>query len=94
MTISKEEVARVAHLARLEIEESDLERFAGQLTDILQYMDILNEVDTSGIDPLYSPVEHATPYREDEVRQDWSREDVLRNAPRSDGEYFLVPKVV
>ena len=94
MTISKEEVARVAHLARLEIEESDLERFAGQLTDILQYMDILNEVDTSGIDPLYSPVEHATPYREDEVRQEWSREDVLRNAPRSDGEYFLVPKVV
>jgi aspartyl-tRNA(Asn)/glutamyl-tRNA(Gln) amidotransferase subunit C len=94
MTISKEEVARVAHLARLEIGESDLQRFAGQLTEILQYMDILNEVDTSGLDPLYSPVEHATPYREDRERQEWSREDVLRNAPHSDGEYFLVPKVV
>jgi aspartyl-tRNA(Asn)/glutamyl-tRNA(Gln) amidotransferase subunit C len=94
MTISKEEVARVAHLARLEIGESDLQRFAGQLTDILQYMDILNEVDTSSIDPLYSPVEHDTPYREDEARSEYSREEVLRNAPDSDGEYFIVPKVV
>ncbi|MEF8822947.1 MAG: Asp-tRNA(Asn)/Glu-tRNA(Gln) amidotransferase subunit GatC [Desulfohalobiaceae bacterium] len=94
MTISKEEVARVAHLARLEIGESDLQRFAGQLTDILQYMDILNEVNTSGIEPLYSPGEHDTPYREDEVHGESSREDVLRNAPDSDGEYFIVPKVV
>jgi aspartyl-tRNA(Asn)/glutamyl-tRNA(Gln) amidotransferase subunit C len=94
MTISKEEVARVAHLARLEIGESDLQRFAGQLTDILQYMDILNEVDTSSIDPLYSPVEHDTPYREDKARSEYSREEVLRNAPDSDGEYFIVPKVV
>lgn len=94
MTISKEEVARVAHLARLEIGESDLQRFAGQLTDILQYMDILNEVDTSSVEPLYSPGEHDTPYREDEVRGENSREEVLRNAPDSDGEYFIVPKVV
>ena len=94
MTISQEEVTRIAHLARLELGESDLERFAGQLTDILQYMEILNEVDTSGTEPLYSPVDHETPYREDEVREEHTREEVLRNAPRSDGEYFLVPKIV
>ena len=94
MSISQEEVSRIAHLARLEIEGADLQRFAGQLTDILQYMEILNEVDTSQVEPLYSPVEHETPYREDEVRQEFNREEVLRNAPRTDGEYFLVPKVV
>jgi len=94
MRISKEEVAKIAHLARLEIGESDLGCFAGQLTDILDYMDILNEVDTSQTEPLYSPVEHETPYREDEPRSECSREEVLRNAPRSDGKYFLVPKVV
>jgi len=94
MKISKEEVAKIAHLARLEIGESDLGRFAGQLTDILDYMDILNEVDTSQTEPLYSPVEHETPYREDEPSSEYSKEEVLRNAPRSDGEYFLVPKVV
>ena len=94
MSISKEEVTRVASLARLELGEDDLERFAGQLTDILQYMDTLNEVDTSGTEPLYSPAEHGTPFRDDEVREEYSRREVIRNAPENDGEYFIVPRVV
>ncbi len=94
MSISKEEVSRIAHLARLEPSGEDLQRFAGQLGEILQYMDTLNEVDTSGIEPLYSPVEHGTQFREDRMENSCSREEVLKNAPESDGEHFIVPRVV
>ncbi len=57
-------------------------------------MEQLSEVDTSGVDPLYSPIEHVTPYREDKVYSEYNREDVLKNAPEEDGEHFIVPKVV
>jgi len=92
--INKEEVARIAELARLDVEEAKQELFAGQLSSILQYMETLNELDTSEVEPLYSPVEHDTPVREDEPESRCSREEVLGNAPETDGKYFIVPKVV
>jgi aspartyl-tRNA(Asn)/glutamyl-tRNA(Gln) amidotransferase subunit C len=93
MKISKDEVARVAALARLKCDDSQLELYARQLDDILQYMDTLNELDTSEVEPLYSPVFHERATRDDEVRQETSREEVLSNAPETDGTYFVVPKV-
>lgn len=93
MKISTQEVAKIASLARLEGDEEKLERFAGQLGSILQYMETLNEVDTGGVAPLYSPVAHGTPFREDTVHQDYEQEEVLGNAPESDGLHFIVPKV-
>ena len=93
MKISTQEVAKIASLARLEGDKEKLERFAGQLGSILQYMETLNEVDTAGVAPLYSPVSHATPFREDTVQQDYEQEEILGNAPESDGLHFIVPKV-
>ncbi len=94
MKISKEEVQNIAKLARLEIAEDKMELFSRQLSQILEYMELLSEVDTTDVEPLYSPIEHMTPYREDEVIREYSRKEVLSNAPEDDGKYFIVPKVV
>lgn len=94
MKIGPDEVARVARLARLELSEDKLEVFAPQLDDILRHMDKLAEVDTGGVEPMYSPVEHVSVLRADEPRSECGREDVLSNAPESDGQFFIVPKIV
>ena len=94
MKISKEQVKNIAYLARLELDEEKMELFSVQLSQILEYMEKLSNVDTCDIAPLYSPIEHSTPYREDKIIDKYKREDVLKNAPEEDGEHFIVPKVV
>lgn len=94
MTITRDEVAKIASLARLDLPEDKLELFAGQLGDILDYMDKLGELDTEQVEPLYSPVKHTTVLRKDEVNKEYSREEVLSNAPDQDGQYFIVPRIV
>lgn len=94
MKISPEQVAQVARLARLHLGEEELARFAGQIGDILEHMDELGQANTEGVEPLYSPVEHVTRLRDDEVHRDCTREDVLDGAPNSDGKYFIVPRIV
>ncbi|MEZ7195779.1 MULTISPECIES: Asp-tRNA(Asn)/Glu-tRNA(Gln) amidotransferase subunit GatC [Pseudodesulfovibrio] len=94
MKISPEEVAKVASLSRLDLPEDKLELFAGQLGDILAYMDKLGELDTDAVEPLYSPVKHTTVLRRDEVRKDYRREEILANAPEQDGQFFIVPRIV
>jgi aspartyl-tRNA(Asn)/glutamyl-tRNA(Gln) amidotransferase subunit C len=94
MKISPEEVAKVASLSRLDLPEDKLELFAGQLGDILAYMDKLGELDTDDVEPLYSPVKHTTVLRPDEVRKDYKREEILANAPEQDGQFFIVPRIV
>lgn len=94
MKIPPQEVARVARLARLEVPEGKLELFAAQLGDILTYMDKLGEVETEGVEPLYTPVSHTTVLRSDQVHRDYERSEVLANSPESDGAFFVVPRVV
>ena len=94
MKISPDEVARVAALARLRLTQAKLEVFAGQLDDILSYMETLNQVDTSKTEPLYTPVEHTSRMREDVVKAEYSREDILSNAPEDNGAFFIVPKII
>lgn len=94
MSISAEEVAKVAALSRLNPPENKVEQFVAQFNDILDYIHALNEVDTTDVQPLYSPVTHATVFREDEVRREHSREALLANASQSDGRFFVVPKIV
>ncbi len=94
MSISVDEVAKVAGLARLNLEPEKIEQFAARFNDILGYMQKLNELDTSDVEPLYSPVTHPTVFRDDVVNQKYSREELLGNAPESDGTYFIVPKIV
>ena len=84
----------MASLSRLDLPQDKLELFAGQLGDILDYMDKLGELDTGEVEPMYSPVSHTTVLRKDEVRKDYAREDVLSNAPEQDGQFFIVPRIV
>lgn len=94
MAIDKATVARIAHLARLDVPEDQQERLAGQLSGILQWIEQLNEVDTTGVEPLRSvmPIEHR--WREDKVTDGERRDEVLANAPGREDDYFVVPKVV
>jgi len=73
MSISVDEVTKVAGLARLNLEPEKVEQFAVQFNNILGYMRKLNELDTSGVEPLYSPVTHETVFRDDDVRMEYSR---------------------
>jgi aspartyl-tRNA(Asn)/glutamyl-tRNA(Gln) amidotransferase subunit C len=94
MLISPEEVAKVARLARLDLTPEKIAQYAGQLDGILGYMDKLSELDTSSVDPMYTPVDHVSVMREDVARKDYAREDILRNAPETDGSFFIVPRIV
>lgn len=94
MKITRDETAKVAKLARLDLSEEKLELFTAQLGDILNYMDKLGELDTSQTDPMYSPVSHATVVREDEPARIVTREQILSAAPEDDGQFFIVPKIV
>lgn len=94
MKISKEEVVHVADLARIEFGQEELERFTGQLGNILQYIDKLNELDTEGVKPTSHVLDISTPEREDRVVKWLSTEEVLRNAPETEDDFFVVPKVI
>lgn len=94
MKISPEEVAKVAALARLDLAPEKIEEFTGQLGDILDYMDKLGELDTDGVEPMFTPVEQVSVMREDKARKDYTREEILSNAPETDGQFFIVPRIV
>lgn len=94
MGISREEVRRVARLARLDLAEDVLDTMAEQLDGILGYMETLNRVDTEGIAPTAHAVSLTTPLREDERRPHLKRDAALANAPERDEETFLVPRVI
>ncbi len=94
MKISPQEVAKVAKLARLELTDETIAQYSAQLGDILGYMDKLGELDTQSVEPMYTPVDHTTVLREDEVKKLVPREDILKNAPETDGAFFIVPRIV
>ncbi len=94
MSISSEEVLHVAHLARLEFSEEEVELFTTQLADILNYVAKLNELDTSQIEPTYHALQLSNVFREDEVKPSYTVEEVLSNAPEKENGFFVVPKVI
>lgn len=94
MKITKEEVVHVAKLARLNLDEEDIELYTKQLGDILTYMDTLNRVDTKGVHPTSHAIFINNAFREDEVRTSIPVERALANAPQSEDGSFVVPKVI
>ena len=94
MKISKEEVLHVARLARLDLDETAMDKFAGQIGDILDYVDTLNKVDTANVAPTSHAISLTNAFREDEVRTHLPRENALANAPDHEDGTFLVPKVI
>jgi aspartyl-tRNA(Asn)/glutamyl-tRNA(Gln) amidotransferase subunit C len=94
MKISKDEVLYVANLARLDIDEAAVEKLTGQIGDILDYVDQLKQVDTSGIQPTSHAVPLTNAFREDLEKPHLDREAALANAPQPEDGFFVVPKVV
>lgn len=92
--ISRQEVEYVAHLARLEIDDAQKDKFTAQLNDILLYIDKLNELDTKGIEPMSHAIAVTNAFREDNVLDSIGTEKALANAPDARGEFFRVPKVI
>ena len=93
--LTRADVRRIAALARLEVTEPELDLFARQLTNILEYADSLQAVDTAGVPP-YAGHTAGRPWREDTALPSLSREDALSNAPNGDLDAgtFVVPKVI
>lgn len=94
MAIDKETARKVAHLARIRVEEGDLDRLAGELSHILGFMEQLNEVDIEGVEPMTSVSPMALKRREDVVNDGGYPDKILSNAPDAREGFFAVPKVV
>ncbi len=94
MKITADEVLHVAELARLKIDENDLERFADQLGSILEYVESLKKVDTAGVPPTAHAVLTRNAFRPDEEHRSIERELALENAPDTENGFFVVPKII
>ncbi|MEH6696438.1 MAG: Asp-tRNA(Asn)/Glu-tRNA(Gln) amidotransferase subunit GatC [Hyphomonas sp.] len=94
MSVTKEDVRKVARLSRIAVPEERLEEMAGELNGILGWIDQLNEVDVEGVEPMTSVVAPKLPMREDVVTDGDIQSQVLANAPSSADGFFVVPKAV
>ncbi len=94
MSISREQVEHVAHLARLGLSDEEIDLFQQQLSQVLVHMQALDTVDTSAIPPTAQVIPLSSIMRDDVVRPSLPVEDVLRNAPRREGDFLKVPPVL
>jgi aspartyl-tRNA(Asn)/glutamyl-tRNA(Gln) amidotransferase subunit C len=94
MSVDAATVRRIAHLSRIAVADSEVEHLRGELNAILAFVEQLSEVDVAGVEPMTSVTPMAMKKRQDVVTDGGIAEDVLRNAPAREGNYFVVPKVV
>ncbi len=94
MNIDSETVDKIAHLARLELADTEKQEMIGDMNKILDFMAKLNEVDTSGVEPLVYMSDEVNVFRDDVVKQQITNEEALQNAPKHDDKYILVAKVI
>ena len=94
MSLSRQDVAKVASLARLALSTDELDRMTGELQKIVGLVSQLSEVDTATVAPLAHPLDSENVFRADEPRPSLTTAEALQSAPRHDGECFLVPAVL
>lgn len=94
MKIDKATLEKIAHLARLEINEKDIPKMIEDMDKMVAFVEKLNEVDTDGVEPLTTMSHEINAMRDDEVKDQLSKEEVLKNAPKKDKDFFRVPKVL
>ncbi|MFD1327047.1 Asp-tRNA(Asn)/Glu-tRNA(Gln) amidotransferase subunit GatC [Mycoplana ramosa] len=94
MSVDLATVKRVAHLARIAVSEDEAQRMMGELNGILGFVEQLSEVNVDGVEPMTSVTPMAMKERDDVVTDGNKAEDIVANAPVSDRNFFLVPKVV
>jgi len=93
-SLTSEDVRKVAFLARLKLSPEEIGDMTSKMGNVLQYVETLNEVDTTDVEPLVHAVELSNVLRDDVVRPSLPRAAALQNAPKSDGVYFLVPQIL
>ena len=94
MALEPGDIPNVAHLARLHLAEDDAERYAGELSAILAFIEQMNAVDTGGVTPMAHPLEMTQPLRADVVTEQDRREEYQANAPAVRDGLYVVPRVV
>jgi len=94
MALSREEVRHVAQLARLDFSDEEEKRMAEEMSQILDYVEKLDELDTSGVPPMSHVLDVTNVFRADEVKARIDQEQALEPAPESDDGYFQVPQVI
>ena len=92
--LTRDDVVKVAMLARLKLSDAELQTFTTQLSQVLDYVDILAEVDTDDVEPMAHAAELRNVFRDDELGESLARDAALTNAPKSDGKFFLVPQIL
>lgn len=94
MTITKDEIIHVANLARLKINEAALDKFADQIDEILEYINTLNQADTSKVQGTSHAIALTNAFREDRIKEHLENSKALANAPEKENGTFVVPKIV
>lgn len=94
MSVTEKDVRYVANLARLQLPEEEVKSLAGDMNKILDYMELLNEVDTSEVEPLEHVINLDSRLRPDKAEKPLEHGEALKNAPDADSDYFRVPKVI
>lgn len=94
MTIDNNLILKLEHLSRLQLSATEREQIKGDLNNILSMIEKIDELDLTDIEPLQDIIDNVNVLREDEVSGHVSREEALKNAPKADEKYFLLPKVV
>ncbi len=94
MNINRELLDKMAHLARLEFDNKDAEKMMQDMTAIVSWMEKLNEVDTTGVEPLTTMSHEVNALRNDETQSPLTHDEILKNAPLKNENYFRVPKVL
>lgn len=94
MSLDRKTVARVAHLARIRVDDQELDRMAGELSSIIGWVEQLSEVDTDGVAPMTSVADLKLRLRADAVTAGDERDRVLKNGPSTELGFYVVPKVV
>jgi aspartyl-tRNA(Asn)/glutamyl-tRNA(Gln) amidotransferase subunit C len=94
MEITSEMIDRLAHLARLEFSDEEKKELKADLESMTGFVEKLKEVDTTGVDPLLHITDAVNILRDDEVKQTITKQQALLNAPLTDGDFFITPKVI
>jgi aspartyl-tRNA(Asn)/glutamyl-tRNA(Gln) amidotransferase subunit C len=94
MSVDADTVRRIAHLARIAVKEDEVEHLKGEINAILAWVEQLSEVNVAGVEPMTSVTPMAMKKRADAVTDGGIADQIVKNAPASDGGFFLVPKVV
>lgn len=94
MKITREEIEKLAHLSRLQLNDAALHQMEVDMNKMLSFVDKINELEIENVEPLTYMTEEVNVLRKDETRHDIDHEEALKNAPDADSDYFKVPKVM